>query len=311
MQLSKQQLEQFETDGYVLVPAVFSQAEIKRMKEACDRLLDLCINSTLALGEHNARLDVRNRAGQLNVRKVQPVNDASEYLEEVSRDERLLGPMRQIMLGHDPILMEEKLNYKQLIKQQIDFTHFNTGGRTPEDFFPLHHDWGYYRREGYPKNIVSSALTIDDSDLDNGPLRVVPGTHKLDIPTIDPDPASNNGRVEESLYGESERKPLVVPAGSVMFFHSMLLHDSVENHSGRPRRIMIYSHYPSNHQAEEDKRNCATRDKAREQEARYHQMLDSRQFVNQFCAKSECEAPGSAADLQSPVSESSALKTAT
>lgn len=295
MQLTKQQLEQFDTDGYVLVPAVFSPTEIQRMKEAADQVLDLCINSTLALREHNARLDVRNRAGKLNVRKVQPVNDASEYLEKVSCDERLLGPMRQLMLGHEPILMEEKLNYKQLIKQTIDFEPFNTGGRTPEDFFPLHHDWGYYRREGYPKSIISSALTIDDSDLDNGPLRVVPGSHKKDFPTIDPDPASNNGRVDESLFGESERMPLVAPAGSVLFFHSMLLHDSVENHSGRPRRIMIYSHYPSSHQAEEDKRNSAVRDKAREQERRYNEMLDSKRFVNQFCAKSECASPMKAA----------------
>ncbi len=34
MQLTEQQLEQFDTDGYVLVPAVFSQSEIQRMKEA-------------------------------------------------------------------------------------------------------------------------------------------------------------------------------------------------------------------------------------------------------------------------------------
>lgn len=295
MQLSKEQLDQFEKDGYVIVPAVFTQAEIQRMKEESDQILELCINSTLALGEHNARLDVRNRAGQMNVRKVQPVNDVSEYLEQVSLDERLLGPMRQLMAGNEPILMEEKLNYKQLLKQKIDFTHFNTGGRSHEDFFPLHHDWGYYRREGYPKSIISSALTIDDSDMDNGPLRVVPGSHKGDFPTIDPDPASNNGRVDESLYGESERIPLVFPAGSVMFFHSMLLHDSVENHSGRPRRIMIYSHYPSNHKAEEDQRNCALRDKAREQEARYREMLAKQQFSNQFHAKLEYGEPLKAA----------------
>lgn len=287
MQLSKQQLEQFEIDGYVIVPAVFSQAEIQRMKEESDRIVELCINSTLALGEHNARLDVRNRNGQMNVRKVQPVNDVSEYLEQVSNDERLLGPMRQLMQGHDPILMEEKLNYKQLLKQKVDFTHFYTGGRTPEDFFPLHHDWGYYRREGYPKSIISSALTIDDSDIDNGPMRVVPGSHTKDFPTIDPDPASNNGRVDEALFGESERIPLCFPAGSVMFFHSMLLHDSVENHSGRPRRIMIYSHYPSFHKAEEDKRNSALRDKAREQESRYSELVASKQFVDQFHAKAE------------------------
>ncbi len=59
------------------------------------------------------------------------------------------------MGGHEPVLMEEKLNYKQLLHQEVDLAPFNTIGT--EDSFPLHHDWGYYRQQGYPTETLSSA----------------------------------------------------------------------------------------------------------------------------------------------------------
>src|SRR5262249_32838937 len=160
-----------------------------------DRILALCINASLATGQRNPRLDVSRKAGDgetLDVRKLQPVNDLSATFQWVSQDERLLGPMRQIM-GAEPILMEEKLNYKQRARcpQFLERIEVPEG----DDRFFLHHDWGYYRQQGYPKETLSSAITIDDVTHEKGPLRVIPGTHKKDWPLKDPDPAHGLGLV--------------------------------------------------------------------------------------------------------------------
>jgi len=71
--------------------------------------------------------------------------------------------------------------------------------------------------------------------------------------------------------------PLDVPAGSVMLFHAKLVHDSEPNRSGRPRRVMIYSHYPSSHDpdADPDRRNRPVRQYSREFEQRYRDLVDS------------------------------------
>jgi ectoine hydroxylase-related dioxygenase (phytanoyl-CoA dioxygenase family) len=229
---------------------------------------------------------VQLRGGKLNIRKVQPINDLSEYLKQVSEDEQLVGPMRQLMGGHKPILMEEKLNYKQLLHQPIETAPFNTTEYA--DRFQLHHDWVYCRQQGYPGETLSSAICIDDSTEENGPLRIVPDSHAKDWPMLNPDPTSGDGSVPEDLFEESERVPCLAPAGSVMLFHAKLLHDSCANNTGQLRRIMmIYSHYPGYHQAEPDQRNRRGREAAQKQEEQYRRMVTSGEYSDRFYAASE------------------------
>jgi ectoine hydroxylase-related dioxygenase (phytanoyl-CoA dioxygenase family) len=204
--------------------------------------------------------------GQLDLRKVQPVNDLSAAVAAASTDERLLGPMRQLM-GAEPVLMEEKLNYKQMadIPQFLAAIPLRHG----DSRFFLHHDWGYYRSQGYPPETLSSVVTIDETREDNGPIRVIPGTHLSDWPLRDPDPAHGNGIVVDGLFDPSDRVAITGAPGSVFLFHSKLLHDSMPNRSGAPRRLMIYSHYPDVLPMEHDIRNRAGRERGRRFEADY------------------------------------------
>src|SRR5947209_8349966 len=193
--LSGSELETFASDGYLVLPGVFDEAEVAAMAAEADRILELLINTSLALGEGDARLDARVMDGSVHVRKVQPVNDLSQVLTDACNDERLLGPMRQLM-GDEPVLMEEKLNYKQSLPREIDLTALALPNAT--DSFPLHHDWGYYNVNGYPESTLSSAITIDECS-GRGPLRMLPGTHREDAPTL----ASGDGQLVEGSEFES------------------------------------------------------------------------------------------------------------
>src|SRR5688572_30827369 len=116
--LTPEQREQFKCDGYLVIPAAFNGAEVQRMQEEADRILELILNSSLALNRRSRRLDCLTRPnGTLSVRKIQPINDLSDYFTQISNDARLLDPMRDIMQD-EPILMEEKLNYKQPLPLQ-------------------------------------------------------------------------------------------------------------------------------------------------------------------------------------------------
>ena len=245
-------IEHFQEHGYAAMERVFSDDEVRRMRKEADEILELILNSSNSLERQSGRLDlVRNEAGFL-VRKIQPINDLSLYLSQISADSRLLDPMRTLM-NEEPILMEEKLNYKQPLPG-LSFG-FETKPRDT-DRFPVHNDWAYYRAQNYPQGIISSAITLDDCPAESGPIRIWPGTHKshLEHESID-----IGLQVQPGLVDFEGGEDLLLPAGSVAFFSSLLVHNSRPNISEKPRRMMIYSHYPASAKMGVDVRNGPTR----------------------------------------------------
>ena len=245
-------IQHFQEHGYVAMERVFSEEEVQRMRKEADEILELILNSSNSLERQSGRLDlVRNEAGFL-VRKIQPINDLSLYLSQISADSRLLDPMRTLM-NEEPILMEEKLNYKQPLPG-LSFG-FETKPRDT-DRFPVHNDWAYYRAQNYPQGIISSAITLDDCPAESGPIRIWPGTHKshLEHESVD-----IGLQVQPGLVDFEGGEDLLLPAGSVAFFSSLLVHNSRPNISEKPRRMMIYSHYPASAKMGVDVRNGPTR----------------------------------------------------
>ena len=160
--------------------------------------------------------------------------------------------MRTLM-NEEPVLMEEKLNYKQPMPD-LSFD-FQTQPRYT-DRFPVHSDWAYYRAQNYPQAIISSAITLDDCPAESGPIHIWPGSQKqhLEHESID-----IGLQVKKDLLDFEGGEDLVLPAGSVAFFSSLLIHNSRPNTSGKPRRMMIYSHYPASAKMGVDVRNGPTR----------------------------------------------------
>lgn len=269
--------EQFAEEGYAIWERAFEPEEAERMRAEADSILELIINSTIAHGRKSGRLDIlETEAGQL-VRKIQPINDLSLYLARVSEDARLLDPLRTIM-GDEPVLMEEKLNYKEPLPEKVPG--IDCGGRV-DDRFPIHSDWAYYKAQDYPQTIVSSAIAFDDCSPDTGPLHIWPGSHREDLPH------ERNHLGLEVIPGHIDPEggiDVLAPAGSVMFFHSLLVHNSRPNVSGRPRRLMIYSHYPEAADMGHDVRNGPRRLEESPFEWEYQRMRQSGIFEDVFSA---------------------------
>ena len=275
--LAEAERRRFHSQGYLLLPSVFSATEVAAMRRDADFILELIINSSLANKRHSRRLDIRRqRDGRPTVRKIQPIVDLGLALAEFSKDERLLGPMAALM-GDEPVLMEEKLNYKQPLPELDDIDLF----RLPvdDDRFPIHNDWAYYKYNDYPQGIISSAIAIDDCRRDNGPIRVFPGTHKEHVDHLR---VRNGLEVPPGTVRPEDAVPMVAPAGSVMLFHSCLIHTSAPNESTMPRRMMIYSHYPKTADLGFDVRNGPNRLRESPWEWRYQRMKATGEFEDSF-----------------------------
>lgn len=251
--LDAEQWERFHEEGYVVLPAVFTPAEIQRMREEADFILELIINASLCNRRVSRRLDwLEDDRGVQHIRKIQPINDLSLYLAEVSADPRLIDPMRQLM-GDEPILMEEKLNYKEPLPSPVEGLRPDKRGT---DRFGIHNDWAYYQAQRYPTSIISSAISMDDCTVDNGPLHIWPGTHREHLPHISTDLGLE---IQPGLIDPQGGIDVLAPAGSVMLFHSLLAHNSRPNDTPHPRRLMIYSHFPAAAGIGFDIRNGPTR----------------------------------------------------
>ena len=278
-----QQLTAYRRDGYLVLPGVFSSAEVAAMRDDADFILELVVNSSLANRRQSRRLDIRRKPdGTLMVRKIQPIVDLGLDLARFSKDERLLRPMVAFM-GDEPVLMEEKLNYKQPLPSLASLEGMQRF-RTPEDDdrFPVHNDWAYFKFNRYPQAIVSSAITIDECRADNGPIRVFPGTHKRHVAHLR---VRNGLEVPPGTVDLADSVPVLAPAGSVMFFHSCLIHTSGPNDSGAPRRMMIYSHFPKAAALGFDIRNGPNRLGESPWEWRYQRMKAAGAFADPFRAR--------------------------
>jgi ectoine hydroxylase-related dioxygenase (phytanoyl-CoA dioxygenase family) len=238
--LSAEQIERYHETGYLVVEEAFDAEEVAEMRAECDWLLELGVNAALATGRESGRATLTSAADTEDwmVRMFKPVNDLSLVFAEAMADERIEGAIRQLV-DDDPALIEEKLNYKQPILPVEGLA-----VREDDDGFPVHNDWTYYREQGYPRSTLSTALLVDDFTVENGPLHVWPGTHTDHI-EHEPTPAEGAGRrVPPGEVDYDGGRDLLAPAGSVVFFNSLLVHGSSANTSGGPRRLMIWSHYP-------------------------------------------------------------------
>jgi len=249
--ITDEEVQTFHDRGYLVLRDVFEESELDEMRAEADRILELLVNASLANGRTSRRLTAVEDGDGLQVKKVQPVNDLSRVIASISEDERFLAPMRTLM-GDEPRLMEEKLNYKQPLG-----TNPGIATATGDASWPVHNDWAYYRQDGYPRSIIWSAVCLDDCTETRGPIHVWPGSHVRHLPHEETD---RGLEIPPEEINHGGGRDLTVPAGSVLLFHSLLAHNSRHNESGRPRRLMLYAHYPeSEHGTYFDARNGPTR----------------------------------------------------
>jgi ectoine hydroxylase-related dioxygenase (phytanoyl-CoA dioxygenase family) len=85
-------------------------------------------------------------------------------------------------------------------------------------------------------NVLALRLHLDDSRIDNGPLRALPGTHQLGVLT---DAAIHQ------LSGNIPAVDCVVSIGGVLAMRPLLVHSSSKSLEDAPRRVLHIEYAPS------------------------------------------------------------------
>ncbi|MCR9219758.1 MAG: phytanoyl-CoA dioxygenase family protein [Alphaproteobacteria bacterium] len=226
MHLSDQQIEEFDERGFLLFSGLLDAEEVAVLNA-----------ERRGLYARTGPEVVREKTSDA-IRLVYGAHEYSEPFKRLSQLPRLLGPVRQLLRA-PAYIHQSRLNPKQGF----------TGGA-----WNWHQDFGtWHREDGMPEPVcVMTAILLDDANAVNGPLLVVPGSHRHgEVQEVSPEADAKgytvmqiSERMLEALASEGGIEPLCGPAGTVAFIHCNLVHGSSNNVSPWPRAIM-YMNYNS------------------------------------------------------------------
>ncbi|BEJ15693.1 hypothetical protein CspHIS471_0502980 [Cutaneotrichosporon sp. HIS471] len=212
--LLPEQLESFEKNGYLMLPDVLSEYEVKEMQQWSAEVKGWPDRP----GQHMPYEEVR-ADGTTGLCRTENYANYHDGFNSMFRGERLLGILTELM-GERAVLFKEKINYKEA---------GGSGG------FDAHIDASAYNHAG-ACNHQTFLMAVNDMDMSNGCLEVVPGSHKDEIPL------GANRCIDPEWEAKHNWVPVPMPAGALLVFGSYLAHRSGPNSSPRPRAA-IYATY--------------------------------------------------------------------
>lgn len=208
--------QDYERDGFVIVRNALSEEDILLLRAESDSLIERVKAakegaSFLWGGEWLSEED----RGKLDINGV---HDAQFHSSIFSK----------VLVGCDKVLDV----VEELIGPNVQLHHTKLIVKPPETGapFPMHQDYPYFPHE--MDTMLAAMFHFDDATIENGCLRVVPGSHKLGRLPVQPDGLY----LDTAEYPIESATPCEVGAGDVVIFSYLTIHGSGVNASGRPRR---------------------------------------------------------------------------
>ena len=167
--LNADELAGYGTRGYLAVDRLVNPDEVDKLRAELNRLS----------ADPDVRADERTvvEARSQEVRSIFEVHQISEVFDSIVRDPRVVGRARQI-LGSDVYVHQSRVNFKP-----------GFGGG---DFF-WHSDFEtWHAEDGMPgMRAVSVSISLTDNHSFNGPLMIMPGSHKTYVSCVGETPDEN------------------------------------------------------------------------------------------------------------------------
>ena len=214
--ISDSDVEQFGELGYFITDVIFSPEDLKSMADEMDRVYAEHLREVASSGDAEAIESAKGRRSFSQFHSLSAV--AVEFVRK-------------------PIYLEA---CRKLIGENADLYYNQATTKMPEGrgkIFAWHQDSGYTTTK--PLEYITCWTAISDSDLDNGCIWVIPGSHKwgLQEHVVDGETPAQYAGKNARFDDESGAIPVEMKAGQVAVFSSLTLHKSGPNTTAdRPRR---------------------------------------------------------------------------
>lgn len=220
--LTPAQLQEFDEHGYLILPGIFSQDEVKLL---IDTFMNIQASGPVPGFFSPKTLEEANG----DILKVYPRIMHPHRFNDVARryllDQRLAVILADLF-GEEPLAAQSMLYFKP------------AGARGQA----LHQDNFYLRVE--PGTCIAAWVALDPADRENGGLEVVPGTHKMNI--FCPEEADRTVSFTKEYVpvpAGLKAEPVDLQPGDVLFFNGSLVHGSYPNRTQNRFRRSFICHY--------------------------------------------------------------------
>ena len=227
--LTETQVTAFWRDGYVLMDGAVSTGQLAALRGAVAGWVEESRDHDGPWGttmDGRGRFDVQpgHSAEYPALRRVASPQEVCDVHLRIMRDSLLVDAAAQLV-GPDLVVNNVKTNCKQ------------PGVGTTVRF---HQDFAYEAHSN--DDMLAALLFVDDVTLNNGPLEVVPGTHRGPIFDHWQDGVFTGTIADRDLAGLGEPVACFGPAGSACLMHTRLVHGSAANLAEHPRTLAIFSY---------------------------------------------------------------------
>jgi ectoine hydroxylase len=210
MRLTQEQLEQFDRDGYLFFPELFSRTEIGALTDEVPALF----------AQHRPE-NIREK-GSDAVRTSFAAHMYNRTFAKLARHPRMVEPVRQLF-DEDVYMHQFKINGKVAFDGDVWQWHQDYGTWKNDDLMP-------------EPRAMNVAIFLNEVNEFNGPLMFIPGSHKLGVVDAAHDTSTTSYPLwtinHDTIRMLAERGGLVAPKGppgSMIMFHGCLVHASSSN----------------------------------------------------------------------------------
>jgi len=237
MQLSAEQLAQFNKDGFIVLREFLDAMR-------CDNILRMAqihLDAKIEPIETEVGYDSRDKAYRTSV---------TDYSSHADEEQVIVRRLRQVY-KRDALfkawMENEKLRpiLQQVLDDQVVITtaHHNSI-MTKMPYFSTatawHQDRRYWRYSD--DNLVSVWLALDDEYSENGVLEFIPGSHKMQFSSEQFDAKEYFSEINKENKGIIANKVSTdLKKGDVVLFHSLLLHRANKNSTDNPKISFVYT----------------------------------------------------------------------
>ena len=225
MKLTTEQKTQFERDGYLFFPGLFTPDETRTLTDAVPELYS-------RQEDYNVR-----EKGTNSVRTNFAAHMYSAPFARLGRHPRMIEPVEDL-LGEKLYMHQFKINGKMAFEGDVWQWHQDYGTWKNDDLMPT-------------ERAMNIAIFLDEVNEFNGPLMFIPGSHKKGVVDARHDLTTtsyplwtvDNALITQLVNRAGGSKGGIVspkgPAGSMILFHSCLVHASTSNLSPF-NRVAVY-----------------------------------------------------------------------
>ena len=229
MSLNKKELNFYKKNGYLVKEKLISNKEINKINSLIDKIINK---------EEKKKTKIKNLGGSYNnnfvynsnssnKREILRLNNPTYYNKlffNLSRNKKIIKIVKKL-LGGSVRFHHCKLNFKLPSKK---------GGEVS-----WHQDWAFYPHTN--DDLITVGVYLEDCYEENGPLQVIPKSHKQKIFSHHNKSKEFVGKICEKINSKN-KKSLTGKAGTVTFHHVRTVHGSGLNLKNSKRPLMLFGY---------------------------------------------------------------------